>query len=508
LHFESGAVRDELVKLLQEARSFLKGGSVWRKKKLPLPQPSFTVAVLSVRPLWPWSALEVVLAREMQFRRDRAIVWPLHANTPVLITLATPLGTQLVSLKGAQLLESAAADGLLTLEQACDNVAAGEPCTVKLALQLRIADWVKPGAVAPDGSESSWQDGALLFGLLAMACVVWGHGPGGDVKAMWMSPLSGASGALCMLVAVVLAPTAAPAGRSLLTWLKGKLGVRCVTVCCVGGDIMADDEEEQIPDRFILSCPGDLKEAQRRWHLSKSWKKQNDIANILQKRQPYFRTLKEAYPQYYHKRDKEGRPVVIESITSLKKTVKEIHDAGISMDQVLLHSAFVTEYLWQVIDSSELPGGKMTRIIDVQGVSIFDLSAEVLHFLREVGNMYGVNYPERQHKIFVVNVPAYFSVLWKLVRPLVRPITVEKTQILQAHQVREELLAVIPAENLPVEYGGTCVCEGAGGCSHNAPEDRSLQAYVASLNDRRASGDETPIPLPPPPSAYSTIHVQ
>lgn len=228
----------------------------------------------------------------------------------------------------------------------------------------------------------------------------------------------------------------------------------------------------------------------------------------VQKHQPYFHILKKAYPQYYHKRDNEGRPVVIESIPSLKKTVKDIHDAGISMDQVLLHSAFVTEYLWQVIDSSELPGGKMTRIIDVQGVSIFDLSTEVLRFLREVGDMYGVNYPERQHKIFVINVPAYFSVLWKLVRPLVRPITVEKTQILQAHQVKEELLAVIPAENLPVEYGGTCCCEGIGGCSLNAPEDRSLQAYVASLNDRRESGDETPIPLPPSPSTHDTSHAQ
>ena len=40
------------------------------------------------------------------------------------------------------------------------------------------------------------------------------------------------------------------------------------------------------------------------------------------------------------------------------------------------------------------------------------------------------------------------------------------------------LTQVIAPDSLPVRYGGTCCCAGAGGCWRNSPEERALWTLV------------------------------
>ena len=54
-----------------------------------------------------------------------------------------------------------------------------------------------------------------------------------------------------------------------------------------------------------------------------------------------------------------------------------------------------------------------------------------------------------------------FPALWTLVKPFLHQVVRDKTFVLGANY-RDTLLEHIPAHALPVEYGGTCVCEG--GC--------------------------------------------
>ena len=54
-----------------------------------------------------------------------------------------------------------------------------------------------------------------------------------------------------------------------------------------------------------------------------------------------------------------------------------------------------------------------------------------------------------------------FTPLWAIIRPWLDPVTRDKFRVLGSNY-QSELLEVIDAENLPVEYGGTCKCEG--GC--------------------------------------------
>ena len=47
-------------------------------------------------------------------------------------------------------------------------------------------------------------------------------------------------------------------------------------------------------------------------------------------------------------------------------------------------------------------------------------------------------------------------------------------------EIQKALLEYVDAENLPVEYGGTCACPG--GCALNSEDERLLREYVERVN--------------------------
>jgi hypothetical protein len=74
------------------------------------------------------------------------------------------------------------------------------------------------------------------------------------------------------------------------------------------------------------------------------------------------------------------------------------------------------------------------------------------------------NYPECMGKFYIINAPYLFSAVWAVIRPWLDEVTYNKIQFMSTGH-KEVLLKQIAAENLPVEFGGLCTCDGLGGCS-------------------------------------------
>ena len=72
-------------------------------------------------------------------------------------------------------------------------------------------------------------------------------------------------------------------------------------------------QEDEMPQRFINGCMGDTREAKRRWDITKKWRKQERIDEIMDEPQPHFDVIKEFYPHYYCGRGKQNQPVYYES---------------------------------------------------------------------------------------------------------------------------------------------------------------------------------------------------
>lgn len=99
-------------------------------------------------------------------------------------------------------------------------------------------------------------------------------------------------------------------------------------------------------------------------------------------------------------------------------------------------------------------------IMDLKGVGITSVPS-VYGYVKQASDISQNHYPERLGKLYLINAPWGFSTVFGAIKGFLDPVTVSKIHVLGSGY-QKELLAQVPAENLPVEFGGSCKC--AGGC--------------------------------------------
>ncbi|OAP65424.1 hypothetical protein AYL99_01396 [Fonsecaea erecta] len=175
------------------------------------------------------------------------------------------------------------------------------------------------------------------------------------------------------------------------------------------------------------------------------------------------------YPQYYHKTDKDGRPVYIEQYGKIDLNAMYKISTAERMVQNL-----VVEY--EKVADPRLPAcsrkaGKLLEtcctIMDMKGVGVGRIPS-VYGYLKSVSAISQDYYPERLGKLYIINAPWGFASVFSFVKSFLDPITVAKIHVLGSNY-QKELLQQIPAENLPKEFGGECECEGGCQFSDDGP---------------------------------------
>ncbi|KAJ2556530.1 hypothetical protein EV175_001943 [Coemansia sp. RSA 1933] len=196
----------------------------------------------------------------------------------------------------------------------------------------------------------------------------------------------------------------------------------------------------------------------------------------------------------WHKRDKGGHPIYIERVglVDLKNlfhtcTPTEIISFHLDMQEFLNRSLFK--------ECSQLAGKdiyQQTVIFDMDGLSIGMVThLQAINILREMLSKDQIRYPEYQHRTFIVNAPAIFLTLWKLIKGWLDPRAIDKIHILGKNDVGD-LLEHISAESLPAFLGGTCRCSHMpGGCVPCIPKnniiDLPLNAFVGLRHQTQIS---------------------
>eukprot|EP00921_Rhytidocystis_pertsovi_P010152 GHVQ01016250.1.p1 GENE.GHVQ01016250.1~~GHVQ01016250.1.p1 ORF type:complete len:439 (-),score=50.84 GHVQ01016250.1:975-2291(-) len=104
------------------------------------------------------------------------------------------------------------------------------------------------------------------------------------------------------------------------------------------------------PPRYIRACNGDEVAALARWERTRKWREEGNINRLLGEPQPYFELIKHHYPHFFHHSATNGCYVYIEEPgkASISRMFKEHPE--MTMDILVRHCVFVTEYLWRVID--------------------------------------------------------------------------------------------------------------------------------------------------------------
>ena len=92
--------------------------------------------------------------------------------------------------------------------------------------------------------------------------------------------------------------------------------------------------------------------------------------------------------------------------------------------------------------------GKMWAVFDLKSIKWANLDR---HALFSCFNLLNRHFPERIHKIFMVDSPLMFDALWKIVSPFVDATTRQKVGFVRGH---ERVSKEVDASVLPVAYGG------------------------------------------------------
>lgn len=167
----------------------------------------------------------------------------------------------------------------------------------------------------------------------------------------------------------------------------------------------------------------------------------------------------------------DGRPVYIEQLGNVDLTALQKITTQERMIQNL-----VCEY--EKMADPRLPAcsrksGYLLEtsctIMDLKGVGIAKATS-VYGYLQAVSAISQNYYPERLGKLYVINAPWGFAGVFGVVKRFLDPVTVAKIHILGSGY-KTELLAQVPAENLPKEFGGECECEGGCQLSDAGPWD-------------------------------------
>jgi len=181
---------------------------------------------------------------------------------------------------------------------------------------------------------------------------------------------------------------------------------------------------------------------------------------------PWREEVFESWPMGFHKTDRLGRPVNIQSFGAMSAKRLYRHITPEEHWRTVLVN--VESLLAEVLPAASAAAGRPIRqalvIIDLKGFGLAQFWAlkSIARRSFEVSQSF---FPETMGQMLVINAPASFTAIWTIVKPWLSPRTLDKISVLGTDQHHAALRDLIDPENLPAALGGTCTCDAArGGC--------------------------------------------
>ncbi|CAF1088393.1 unnamed protein product [Didymodactylos carnosus] len=187
------------------------------------------------------------------------------------------------------------------------------------------------------------------------------------------------------------------------------------------------------------------------------WRIDNRADSMLLESEPTDKLAKaqRAVPFSNHGYAKDNSPLYIEKTGKINV---DIILTDFTLEEIIYGHIFIQEFNCQrARDRSKLVSKYVETISTIMDFKGMDLSArKVIHLIKHFLHIDNNYYPERMGKMFVLNTPRIFPIMYNLVRPWLDLVTSSKISILKNEGYETTLLEHIDADQLPSEYGGTC----------------------------------------------------
>ncbi|CAL5227775.1 g10795 [Coccomyxa viridis] len=185
------------------------------------------------------------------------------------------------------------------------------------------------------------------------------------------------------------------------------------------------------------------------------WRRSIDGWNMLEQPQPFFATFKGLFDHGVMALTKKHHPVWVIKAGMMREGWKKYQKSDATDRDVARHICFTHDYMYHVLDKSTLPGGRAIWINDLKGMGLRDVGSKPMEFGLQMMGLVEKYYPERLDKAFVINVPGFFHILWRIVHPLIPAATKKRLFVMRSvEELHKRLLEEMDDEDIPVEYGG------------------------------------------------------
>ncbi|KAJ3304717.1 cytosolic factor, phosphatidylinositol/phosphatidylcholine transfer protein [Kappamyces sp. JEL0829] len=224
--------------------------------------------------------------------------------------------------------------------------------------------------------------------------------------------------------------------------------------------------------RFLRARQLNVQNALKMFQESEEWRAKMNVDKIVTTfRFHEHEAVSMLYPRYYHKTDKLGRSVYIESLGRMD--VDKLFQVT-SKERLIQHLVREFEKYTSIKCGKEISQGLV--ILDLLNAPLSQFNSIRL-LIGELSSISSNYYPETLGKMVIINAPWLFTAIWTVVRAMLDERTAAKISVLGSNY-QKELLSLIHAENLPTYLGGTCQCRG--GCEHSDTgpwNDGAVEAY-------------------------------
>jgi len=215
------------------------------------------------------------------------------------------------------------------------------------------------------------------------------------------------------------------------------------------------------------------------------WRVQEKVFLYPEEKPPQFQLTSRLFTGVIHGVAKGGHPLWIDDMGHVKIQVVE---------RLISKETFVKNHIWhqenilkRCRDQSKKLGKTITNmvaLVDLAGMNMSHMAA--LPWFGALANVDNNYYPEIIEKVFVLNAPYIFPMLWKIAKGMINPQTREKIEFLNADEMQERLLEFVDADQLPEKFGGTCTCkENAKNPPFNICVPENEWKLVSEENDLR-----------------------
>lgn len=216
--------------------------------------------------------------------------------------------------------------------------------------------------------------------------------------------------------------------------------------------------------RFLRARKWDMGATETMFTEAETWRKEYKVEELYNSFEyPEKAEVNKLYPQFYHKVDREGRPIYIEQLGALdlKKLFQVTTPERLIQQLVVEYEKLQRERLPVCSEDHQELIETSCTIMDLKNVGIGQFW-KVSSYVQQASKIGQYYYPETMGRFYIINAPYIFTTVWAVVKNWLDPVTTSKISILGGGYI-SELEKQLDLENLPEEIGGKCRCPE--GCS-------------------------------------------